>query len=176
VLSPAAVATTEPAEDVFHMARDDFESIIGLLGSSETQGASHSTLEEMLSTRGRELMRKLLQAHIDGRGPGEAAAPVRGADDVERDRPCVHERGLGSLFGAVDVHRLGYRADGVDTLHPLDAELNLPNESYSFGVRRLAAVEASKASFDETVARLNQHTGTPVPKRQVEQLVARAAH
>lgn len=169
------MATTEPAEDVFQMARDDFESIIGLLGSSETQGASHSALEDLLSARGRELMRKLLQAHIDGRGPGEAAAPVQGADGVERDRPRIHERELGSLFGGVDVKRLGYRADGVDSLHPLDAELNLPVESYSFGVRRLAAVEASKVSFDETVASLKQHTGTPVPKRQVEQLVARAA-
>ena len=169
------MATTELAEDVFQMARDDFESIIGLLGSRETQGVSHSTIEDLLSSRGRELMRKLLQAHIDGRGPGEAAAPVRGADGVERDRPRIHERDLGSLFGGVDVERLGYRADGVDSLHPLDAELNLPVESYSFGVRRLAAVEASKVSFDETVASLKQHTGTPVPKRQVEQLVVRAA-
>ena len=136
---------------------------------------SHSALEELLSTRGRELMRKLLQAHIDKRGPGEAAAPVQGVDGVERDRPRIHERALGSIFGGVDVKRLGYRADGVDSLHPLDAELNLPVESYSFGVRRLVAVEASKASFDETVASLKQHTGTPVPKRQVEQLVARAA-
>jgi hypothetical protein len=71
-------------------------------------------------------MRKLLQAHIDSRGPGEAAAPVQGADGVERDRPRIHERELGSVFGGVDVKRLGYRADGVDSLHPLDAELNLP--------------------------------------------------
>lgn len=169
------MATSKPAEDVFQMARDDFESIIALLGSSETQGVSHSAIEELLSSRGRELKRKLLQAHIDSRGPGEAAAPVQGADGVERDRPRIHERELGSMFGGVDVKRLGYRADGVDSLHPLDAELNLPAESYSFGVRRLAAVEASKVSFDETVASLKQHTGTPVPKRQVEQLVVRAA-
>jgi len=157
------------------MARDDFESIIALLGSRETQGVSHSAIEELISSRGLELKRKLLQAHIDSRGPGEAAAPVQGADGVERDRPRIHERELGSMFGGVDVKRLGYRADGVDSLHPLDAELNLPAESYSFGVRRLAAVEASKVSFDETVASLKQHTGTPVPKRQVEQLVVRAA-
>jgi hypothetical protein len=113
------------------MARDDFESIIGLLGSSEAQGVSHSALEELLSARGRELMRKLLQAHIDSRGPGEAACAVQGADGVERDRPRIHERELGSMFGGVDVKRLGYRADGVDSLHPLDAELNLPVESAS---------------------------------------------
>jgi hypothetical protein len=157
------------------MSRDDLESIIDLLRSSETQRLGISAVEELLSTRTRELMCKLLQAHIDSRGPGEAAAPVRGADGVERDRPRLHERELATLFGSVRVRRLGYRAEGVESLHPLDAELNLPQESYSFALRRRAAEEAAKVSFDETVASLARHTGTAVPKRQVEELVARAA-
>ncbi len=82
----AAVATVETAEDRFHMARDDFESIIELLRSSETRELNHREVEDLLDTRGRELMLKLLQAHIDSRGPGEAAAPVQGADGVERNR------------------------------------------------------------------------------------------
>ena len=173
--SSAAVATVETAEDRFHMARDDFESIIELLRSSATRELNHREVEDLLDTRGRELMLKLLQAHIDSRGPGEAAAPVQGADGVERNRPRMHDRELPNLFGTARVRRLGYGEDGVDSLHPLDAELNLPKESYSFGLRRRVAEEASKASFDEVVACLEKHTGTPVPKRQVEQLVARAA-
>ena len=173
--SSSSATAGQPAEDPFDMSRDDLESIIGLLRSSETKRLGISAVEELLSTRTRELMCKLLQAHIDSRGRGEAAAPVRGADGVERDRPRLHEREVATIFGAVRVRRLGYGADGVDSLHPLDAELNLPQELYSFALRRRAAEEAAKVSFDETLASLAQHTGTAVPKRQVEELVARAA-
>ena len=36
-----------------------------------------------------------------------------------------------TIFGEIRVKRFGYGAEGADT-HPLDAELNLPRERYSF--------------------------------------------
>ena len=68
------------------------------------------------------------------------------------------------------VERLGY-----DSLHPLDAALNLPPERYSLEVRRRVAEAASSRSFDEALFELSRHTGAEVPKRQAEQLVVRAA-
>lgn len=162
-------------EDSFTVARSDFESIIEFLKSGDAAGLSHQDLEGLLTGKGLELMRKLFQAHLDVRGPGEAASPVRGADGEERDTARVHHRELSTVFGDVEVRRLGYGAEGVDSLHPLDADLNLPDEQYSFGLRRKAAVEASKGSFDETYEALATQTGARVPKRQVEQLVRRAA-
>jgi hypothetical protein len=53
--------------------------------------------------------------------------------------------------------------------------LNLPVERYSHEVRRRAAIEAAKNSFDEGVEALQTYTGAHVPKRQFEELVARAA-
>lgn len=162
-------------EDSFTVARDEFESIVEFLRSGDASRLAHHDLETLLSERGLELMRRLFQAHLETRGPGEAAAPVRGADGVERDSARVHERELSTVFGNVDVRRVGYGAQGVDSLHPLDAELNLPEEQYSFGLRRLAALEAAKGSFDEAQEALASHTGAAVPKRQVEELVRRAA-
>ncbi len=164
-----------PLEDALTMAKEDFEAIIRELLSPEAAQMSHSSLEQLLSERGLELMRKLFQAHLDARGTGEAAAPVRGADGIDREDARLHDRGLSTVFGEVRVRRTGYGAEGVDSLHPLDAELNLPPEQYSFGLRRKAALEAAKGSFDETVASLARDTGTEVPKRQVEELVQRAA-
>jgi hypothetical protein len=40
---------------------------------------------------------------------------------------------------------------GAESLHPLDAELNLPDERYSLELRRRVAEEAAKNSFDETL-------------------------
>ncbi len=162
-------------EDPFTVAREDFENLIADLKSAAAAALSHSALEQFLSERGQELLRKLLQAHLDARGPGAAVGPVRGADGIARDQARLHERGLSTIFGDVQVRRLGYGADGIDSLHPLDAALNLPAEQYSFGLRRRAADEAAKVSFEETVQSLAAQTGTAVGKRQVEQLVQRAA-
>ena len=121
------------------------------------------------------MMRKLLQGHLDQRSPGEAAGPVEGADGVERPERRVHERHLETTFGTVEVERLGYARPGHDSLHPLDAALNLPPERYSLEVRRRVAEAAASRSFDEALFELSRHTGAEVPKRQAEQLVVRGA-
>jgi hypothetical protein len=71
--------------------------------------------------------------------------------------------------------RLGYGARGTTSLHPLDADLNLPKDRYSLGVRRQAAEQAAKNSFDETALALCTTTAAEVPKRQLEQIVACAS-
>ena len=91
---------------------------------------SESDLERELHRRGQALMRKLLQGHLDQRSPGEAAGPVAGADGVERSERRVHQRHIETTFGTVEVERLGYARAGHDSLHPLDAALNLPPERY----------------------------------------------
>ena len=145
------------------------------LPSREAQQMSESDLERELNRRGQELMRKLLQGHLDQRSPGEAAGPVAGADGVERSERRVHERHLETTFGTVEVERLGYARPGHDSLHPLDAALNLPGERYSLEVRRRVAEAAASRSFDEALFDLSRSTGAEVPKRQAEQLVVRAA-
>jgi len=162
-------------EDEFAMAQDEFAQLIEFLRSRHSRELSHTELEVVLNERGRELLRVMFQAHVDSRGPGPAAGPVCGVDEVERTERRLHERGLSTLFGEVRVKRLGYGAAGVESLHPLDAELNLPAGEYSLGVRRLAAEQAAQASFAATVQALAQQTGKTMGKRQVEELVQRSA-
>ena len=97
------------------------------------------------------------------------------ATGKERTRKRTQQRELETIFGTVEVQRTGYGAEGAASLHPLDAQLNLPDERYSLEVRRRAALEASKNSFDETVETLSRYTGAAIGKRQVEELVGRAA-
>ena len=172
-MSAAQARLTE--EDEFAMAQDEFAQMIDFLRSRQSRELSHAELEVALNERGRELLRVLFQAHVDSRGPGPAAAPVCGADGVERNQRRLHQRGLSTLFGEVRVKRLGYGAAGVASLHPLDAELNLPAGEYSLGVRRLAAEQAAQVSFEATVQALAQQTGKTMGKRQVEELVQRSA-
>lgn len=161
--------------DPFAPAQAQFAALEAYLRSAEARGLTHSDVEREIETRGCEVLRLLYQAHLDARGPGAAAGPVCGADGVARDQARLQPRTLATVFGPVTVRRLGYGAAGAASLHPQDAALNLPPERYSHELRRQAAVEAAKGSFDEAVQSVARHTGTPVAKRQVEALVARAA-
>jgi hypothetical protein len=167
-LARAEVASTADADSAYC-------DIKGYLRSEEAAGMSHSDLERDIEVQLRELARRLLQEHIDGRGPGEAVEDVVGTDGVERPGARLQARELQTVFGPVVVERLGYGAAGVESLHPKDAALNLPEESYSLEVRRRVALEAARGSFDEAVAAVERNTGVKVPKRQAEQLAARAA-
>jgi len=161
--------------DAFAQARESFGAIETFLGSKEACSLRESDLERELEKRGRELMRQLLEAHIQVRGPGEAAAPVKGTDGEERVQQRLHERGLETVFGEVRIERAGYVAKGMESLHPMDADLNLPKELYSHEVRRRVGWTAAGNSFDEVIGMLSETTGAHVGKRQVEELVIRAA-
>ncbi len=80
-----------------------------------------------------------------------------------------------TIFGEVEIERLYHGQRGVDSLAVVDAELSLPTEFFSLGLRRLVASEAAKVSFDEVVAAVKTATGVDIPKRQVEELARRAA-
>ena len=161
--------------DPLAAAEQAFAQITTFLRSGEACTLTHSDLERTLEAQGRELMRTLLQGHLDLRRPGTATEPVRAADGVTQLRERLHERQLESIFGAVTVTRTGYGTEGAASLHPLDGALNLPRETYSHEVRRRVAVEAAKGSFEEGVKTLQAYTGAHVPKRQFEELVVRAA-
>jgi hypothetical protein len=57
----------------------------------------------------------------------------------------------------------------------MDAALNLPDELYSHCVRRWVAEHAARESYDIVVAEIGELIGTPLGKRQIEQLAIRAA-
>lgn len=164
-----------PTPSPFSVAEEKFAELGVHLRSLEAQKMTHSEVERDLEERGRELLRALFQAHLDTRGLGEANEPVVDASGEERTSKRLHERGLATVFGKVEVRRLGYGAEGADSLHPLDGELNLPRELYSHELRRRAAEEAAKGSYDEAVETLARSTGSTVHKRQVEELAVRAA-
>jgi hypothetical protein len=167
--------TTEPA-DAFAAARQRFEELIADLESSGTAKLTHAELETLVSTKGRDVLRLLFQGHLELRALRQnPQQKVVGRDGIERTHRRSHTRRLMTIFGPVTVERIGYGAPGVESLHPLDQELNLPQELYSHGLRYAVVQEAARGSFDEAVAAVERSTASLVPKRQVEQLTQRAA-
>jgi hypothetical protein len=151
------------------------ETVSWLAGPA--MGLEHGALEGELAVRGRELSRRMLQEHLDARAAAEVRIPaVAGADGTVRSRAeRGHCRPLASLFGEVTVTRIAYRAPGAANLHPADAALNLPAEKHSHGVRRLAAIESARGSFEAAGQAAGRVTGTMLGKRQAEELARLAA-
>ena len=161
--------------DVFSGAREQMHAMEEYLRSDAAFASDHAELERYVKDEGRELERRLLQAHLDLRAARERPVDVRGADGVRRTMQRQSSRVLLTIVGEVNVRRWAYEAKGVETLHPADAALNLPADLYSFGVRRLVAEEACRGSFDEVVEQTKKIIGVAVPKRQIEELTMRAA-
>jgi hypothetical protein len=66
---------------------------------------------------------------------------------------------LTTVVGEVTVERIAYRCQGHPDLKPADADLNLPVEHQSHGLRRLAAVESTRGSYTEATAAVERATG-----------------
>lgn len=164
-------------QDGFGSSRECFGEVLGWLEGPDAAALSHAELEVQLDSRGRELLRRMLQDHLSLRTLTERRLePVRDAEDLRHGAvEAGHHRPLATVFGEVEVTRLAYRRRGRPNLYPADAVLNLPDERHSHGLRRLAATEASRGSFEQAAAALHRGTGQHLGKRQVEALTARAA-
>lgn len=168
-------ARSTASEKPFAASEMVFTRLTSRLASGDALAMTHGDLERLLEQEGREVLRQLLQDHLDLRGDGEAGDDVVGAREVRRPQARLRERHLKTIFGTVSVRRMGYSARDAETLFPRDAELNLPPELYSHGVQRRAVDEVVKTSFDQAAASIASTTGTSVPKRQMEEIAVRAA-
>lgn len=164
--------TIDDGNGYFPLAQEQFSKMITLLSSEESHKQEHGEIEALVKKEGTELLRRLVQEHLDLRCRLEERHDVVGeADNVKRTH-CREEceRNLMTLFGEVVVRRKGYSARGASSVFLLDEVLNLPGDKYSQGLREHIAYTVSKMSFDETVAGIERDTGGKVPKLQVERI------
>lgn len=163
-------------EKQFVESREQFERIVSGLITEDSLKMRHNEIEEMLRVDGMKLLRQLMADHFELRHIKEQKPlSIKGIDGIERKEIKKSKRGLMTIFGPVQVPRLAYGAKGRESLHPMDRELNLPQEKQSFGLRQRVAIEVTKASFDEAVTAIKQTTGASIGKRQTEALALKAA-
>ncbi|MGH8230143.1 MAG: hypothetical protein ACREU3_19915 [Steroidobacteraceae bacterium] len=122
------------ALEEYQPARRELEGLIGELAELERSFEEHGEIERHIAVRGQELMRLLLQGHLnrlwqDQESREDEVRTPGGRHRYARER-C---RGLMSLFGPAQVRRLGYSDHCVGSVPPLDARLNLPLQRYSHG-------------------------------------------
>jgi hypothetical protein len=174
---------THATADPFADSLSAFEMLTTTLSGGDASTWTHTELEEYLEAAGRELLRLLLQDHLDLRTVREEGQIRSGAGPVVvgpegRVRPwreTGHSRWLATVFGMVRVTRVAHRGRGVGNVHPADAVLSLPAGRHSTGLRRLAVTEAVRGSFDQAHDSVERRCGNVLGKRRLEELVVAAA-
>ena len=160
------------AIEYYTPARVQFEHLLGRLMDKETQAMSHGEVEALVKAEGSELLRRMIQGYFEQRSAEE---PIRervvgkdGTARTHRREGCT--RSLETRFGEVSVTRRGYGGRNLDSVFPLDAELNLPANKPSHGLRDVLIEEVVRGSFDESVGALVRAGGGRIAKRQAEEL------
>ena len=136
-----------PGAGPFAASMDLFTALVAELQAPEAAGLTACEVEELLQDRGREVLRQMLQDHLDLRAAREEESarehgtPAVGADGITRSRlETGHCRLLSTLFGTVRVTRCAWRRRGAGNVYPADAALSLPASRHSHTLARLAVL------------------------------------
>jgi len=184
----SAVVAVRPAQDVsarrvvnltLGRAEAVRRKLEGWLLSEEALDLPLDAVERETEARGRDVLRLMLQAHVQARGTGDVGPRIEVADadagPVVLGQRREHERTVETIVGSVQVERTAYGAPGRESVHPLDEAAALPERRYSYELQRRVVLGAAQSPFDEACARVAEATGVTVPKRSAETLVREAA-
>ena len=103
-------------ENPFSYSQEKFNEIVTKLSSAELLRKEHGEVERLLKVEGFELLRRLMQDHLDLRTVRETRIDIVGDDGNERPHTRPTERQLEMLFGTVRVGRMGYSNKGGSLL------------------------------------------------------------
>jgi hypothetical protein len=148
-----------------------------LASSSALQLPLHQ-IESQQQAKGREVQRLLLQAHLQHRGNGDVgpALCLHGSSgDLSYSHRRLGARSLTTVFGTVELVRMGYSHPGAPSLFPLDQTLVLPARSFSYELQRRLVKAAVQNPFLESVQTIADLTGVAVSKRSLEEILPDAA-
>jgi hypothetical protein len=174
------IATNLAGLEQIAAARNAFADLEHWLYSRTSPGHKLHVIEAEQERRGREVLRLMLQAHIDSRGDGEVGDAIalrqeRSAPEIPYRHKRLRSRRLVTVFGGVGITRMEYSSPGHRNLYPLDAVLGLPARCYSYELQRRLVKAAVKGPFDEAIETITEATGVSIPKRTAEQIVADAS-
>ena len=168
----------QPAPPTASPAALEFAVLEACLASRSARQLPLHEMESQQQSKGREVQRLLLQAHLEQRGTGEGGAALRVRNEFGEawyTRRRLSTRFLQTVFGPVQVVRMGYSRLGSPSLYPRDQTLALPARSFSYQLPRRLVKAAVQNPFHEAVEALAELTGVSVSKRSLEELLPDAA-
>ena len=161
-----------------------FQELRGFVRAQARIQPGLHTVEEGIEVRGRELCRLLLQEFVRLCGDGDVGLAIEVAtvtpirmedrDGIVTDvgtltasgvllthrRP--RERKYLSVFGPIEIERLGYSQRGQSSVLPLDERLELPDRVYSYPIQQKLSTAVARGPFEEATQTVQEATGQQV--------------
>jgi len=137
-----------------------FSDLERFLEAAAEAHAGLGEVERASERRGREMVRLMLQAHVDARGNGDVGEAIVVDDDKGSLRLAykrIRSRRILTVFGELTLMRTGYGQPGERTVYPLDRELQLPERTYSYEYQRRLMRAVVCSPFDEAIALLAEY-------------------
>ena len=167
-----------PVAAVNTPAARELASLEAWLASRDALQLPLHQIESQQQHKGREVQRLLLLAHLQLRGNGDVGPALR-VPQATAELLFTHRRlgtrSLKTIFGPVEIHRMGYSRDGSPSIYPLDQALALPARSFSYELQRRLVKAAVQNPFLESVQTIAELTGVSASKRSLEEILPDAA-
>jgi len=129
-------------------------------------------VERRLLSMVMEVGRAALGKFVATKGPGYVGKETTDAQGNRcpyvRDRTCVYR----SIFGTIPIRRAYYHAAGSPGVFPLDAEINLPERSYSYVVQEFSSRLAVAMSYEDAQEIMSSFFPVTMPIRSLEGMVS----
>jgi hypothetical protein len=155
-------------------SKQSFSGILERLFAHEPDVPLHQ-IEGQLHRELMELGRLLLQERIERCGDGDVGRGIEldpSRDQLTHKRPST--RSYESIFGTVKIRRIGYGKPGWVSVFPLDQQMCLPDEKYSFALQEKVCQQAVLEPFDEALTTVKRFLPAHIPKRQALEAVMTA--
>ncbi|MEK7996660.1 MAG: hypothetical protein AAB403_22890, partial [Planctomycetota bacterium] len=127
--------TASPALSDTTPAALEFALLQSWLASSSALQLPLHQIESQQQAKGREVQRLLLQTHLQLRGNGDVGPALciqQQGGEVLYSHRRLGARSLTTVFGTVELVRMGYSRPGAPSIFPLDRSLALPARSFSY--------------------------------------------
>jgi hypothetical protein len=176
--TPTPTPNPNPTPTDITPAAIEFALLQSWLASRSALQLPLHQIESQQQAKGLEVQRLLLQAHLQQRGNGDVGPTLcfpqqEGALFYSHKR--LGTRSLTTVFGTVELVRMGYSRPGAPSIFPLDQALALPARSFSYELQRRLVKAAVQNPFLEAVQTIADLTGVAVPKRSLAEILPDAA-
>jgi hypothetical protein len=179
LVPPLSRDSLVPLVDVARsQARQEFCSLEAWLSAPLTLQLPLHLVERQQQTKGREVQRLLLQAHLQRRGHGDVGPALcvkQGNDVVLYTHRRLSTRSLKTVFGPIEIVRMSYSHAGAHSIYPLDEALALPARVFSYELQRRLVLAAVQGTFQESIDGIADLTGLSVSKRSLAELLLDAS-
>lgn len=155
-------------------ARKCFEQILAYVSNDFTIQQIHE-VEESIYKQLMPLGKRLLEVFVTGQGTGNMGQVHQDSHGQKRDFHSNRTRQYVSIFGEVKITRAYYWRQGKEGICPLDAKLNLPQNSHSYVLEKWVGILTAHGAYGEGREILERLTGVKIWNESIERMAERGS-